>query len=201
MKENKLSIFIDKPVNVVFEYSLESNNVPKWILSIKEEIPLERPVGKGTKLKNIGVNSSTWNEYEVMDFQPNKTFKRLNGDYFVKYTCTEKDNGTDFEYLEWAENGELDDLMEISALELLKKNIEELRELKVTGIYRHYKGDLYLVEDIIYHSETGEKMVAYRALYGDNTLWCRPYDMFLDIVNKNGQKYRFELQNIKSVKE
>ena len=28
-------------------------------------------------------------------------------------------------------------------------------------------------------------MVAYRALYGDNKLWCRPYEMFLDEVNKN----------------
>ncbi len=30
-------------------------------------------------------------------------------------------------------------------------------ELKVHGIYKHYKGDLYIVEDIIYHSETGKK--------------------------------------------
>ena len=54
-----------------------------------------------------------------------------------------------------------------------------MNEVKINGIYRHFKGDLYLVEDIIYHSETEEKMVAYRALYGDNKLWCRPYDMFL----------------------
>ena len=76
-----------------------------------------------------------------------------------------------------------------------------MRELKIKGIYRHHKGDFYLVEDIIYHSETHEKMVAYRALYGDNKLWCKPYDMFMDEVNKNGQKYRFELQEIKSVKD
>ena len=62
-----------------------------------------------------------------------------------------------------------------------------MRKLKIKGIYKHYKGDLYIVEDIIYHSETSEKMVAYRALYGDNKLWCRPYDMFLDEINKNGQ--------------
>lgn len=74
-----------------------------------------------------------------------------------------------------------------------------MRELKIKGVYKYYKGDLYIVEDIIYHCETGEKMVAYRALYGDNKLWVRPYDMFLDEVNKNGQKYRFELQDIKSV--
>lgn len=57
MKENKLKIFIDKSISDVFEYSLESNNVPKWITSIKEEIPSERPVKLGTRLKNIGINS------------------------------------------------------------------------------------------------------------------------------------------------
>lgn len=127
MKENKPTIFINKPVKEVFEYSLESNNVPKWINSIKEEIPEERPVKLGTKLRNIGVDSQEWNKYEVIDFQPPRTFtlKRLNGDYFVKYTCTEKDNGTEFEYFEWAEYGELDGLMEMSALELLKELIEK----------------------------------------------------------------------------
>lgn len=127
MKENKLTIFINKTVKEVFEYSLESNNVPKWINSIKEEIPEERPVKLGTKLRNIGVDSQEWNKYEVIDFQPPRTFtlKRLNGDYFVKYTCTEKDNGTEFEYFEWAEYGELDGLMEMSALELLKELIEK----------------------------------------------------------------------------
>lgn len=127
MKENKLTIFINKPAKKVFEYSLESNNVPKWITSIKEEIPLERPVKVGTQLKNIGINSSTWNHYEVIDFVQDKTFtlKRLNGDYFVKYTCTEKNNGTEFEYLEWVANGDLDELMEMSALELLKELIEK----------------------------------------------------------------------------
>ena len=76
-----------------------------------------------------------------------------------------------------------------------------MSEIKIKGIYKHYKGDLYIVEDIIYNSETCEKMIAYRALYGDARLWCRPYDMFFDEVNKQGQKYRFELQDIKSVNE
>ena len=57
MKENQLVIFIDKPVKEVFEYSLESNNVPKWITSIKQEIPEERHVKFGTKLRNNGINS------------------------------------------------------------------------------------------------------------------------------------------------
>ena len=71
------------------------------------------------------------------------------------------------------------------------------RKLKIHGVYKHFKGNLYLVEDIIYHSETGEKMVAYRALYGDHRLWCRPYDMFMEEVDHVKypdikQKYRFE---------
>lgn len=76
-----------------------------------------------------------------------------------------------------------------------------MNELKINGIYRHYKGDLYIVLDVANYSETLEKMVVYRALYGDNKLWVRPYDMFFDEVDKNGQKYRFELQDIKSVKD
>ena len=74
-----------------------------------------------------------------------------------------------------------------------------MEEVKIKGIYKHYKGDLYIVEDIAYNSETLEKMVVYRALYEDGKVWVRPYDMFFDEVNKNGQKYRFEIQNIKSV--
>lgn len=71
-------------------------------------------------------------------------------------------------------------------------------EVQVKRIYKHYKGDLYLVEDIGYHSETGEKVIIYRSLYEEGKVWVRPYDMFFDEVNKNGQKYRFELQDIKS---
>lgn len=126
VRENKLTLFINCPTDKVFEYSLESNNLPKWLPSIKEEIPSERPVKLGTKLKNIGVGSKDWNCYEVIEFDKGRTFtlKRLNGDYFVKYTCTEKDGGTEFEYFEWAEK-ELDDLMEMSALESLKQLIEK----------------------------------------------------------------------------
>lgn len=65
-------------------------------------------------------------------------------------------------------------------------------ELKIKGIYKHYKGNFYIIEDIALNSETLEKMVVYRALYGDNKLWVRPYSMFFDEINKNGQKYRFE---------
>ena len=78
------------------------------------------------------------------------------------------------------------------------------REIKIHGIYKHFKGDYYLVEDIANHSVTKEKYVVYRRLYGDNSLWIRPMDMFLSEVDQEKypnvkQKYRFELQDIESV--
>lgn len=74
-----------------------------------------------------------------------------------------------------------------------------MQEVKVKGLYKHYKGDLYIVEDIATHSETGEKMVIYRGLHGNTSLWARPYDMFAEKLSDN--RFRFELQNIKSLRQ
>ena len=81
-----------------------------------------------------------------------------------------------------------------------------MNELKLHHVYRHFKGDYYLVEDIAKDSETQEEMVVYRKLYDDGSLWIRPKTMFLSKVDKQKypdveQEYRFQLVEIKSKKK
>ena len=71
-------------------------------------------------------------------------------------------------------------------------------ELVIKGIYRHFKGKYYYVEDVALDSETLEEVVIYRQLYGEHKLFVRNKSMFLSLVDKNkypnvSQKYRFEL--------
>lgn len=82
-----------------------------------------------------------------------------------------------------------------------------MNELKIKGIYKHFKGDYYLLEDIALSSDDGvTPYVIYRKLYGDGGLFIREQSDFLEEVNHDKypdvqQKFKFELQNVSSVRE
>ena len=56
-----------------------------------------------------------------------------------------------------------------------------------TGIYRHFKGQMYLLLETATHSETEETYVVYKALYGEQGIWVRPLALFDDEVRRDGK--------------
>ena len=55
------------------------------------------------------------------------------------------------------------------------------------GIYEHFKGNRYELLEIATHSETLEKMVVYKALYGEFGIWVRPLSMWTEHVEREGK--------------
>ena len=79
-----------------------------------------------------------------------------------------------------------------------------MRKLEVNRIYKHFKGDYYIVLGTGINSETLEEYVIYRALYGEGKVYLREINNFLSEVDDEKyrnvkQKYRLELQEIESV--
>ena len=80
------------------------------------------------------------------------------------------------------------------------------RDIQVGDIVQHFKREwvspetseyLYKVLAVVYHTENGEKLVIYQALYAPFKICARPYDMFMSEVDREKypdirQKYRFE---------
>lgn len=82
-----------------------------------------------------------------------------------------------------------------------KKEEDAKREIRLHGVYRHFKGKYYIVEGVAKHSEDLSEYVVYRQLYGDGGLYIRPKEMFLSEVDhkkypKVKQKFRFEEREV-----
>ena len=76
-----------------------------------------------------------------------------------------------------------------------------MKELKINGIYKHFKGDYYIVLDVAEHTETGDRLVIYQAMYPPFQTYARPLEMFCSKVDRVKypnikQEYRLEKHDI-----
>ena len=75
-----------------------------------------------------------------------------------------------------------------------------MQEVKINGIYKHFKGHLYKVIGIAKNSEDLQEYVVYHELDNISNMWIRPLEMFISEIDHEKypnvtQKYRFELQD------
>ncbi len=128
MRENKVTVVINKPIKEVFEFTTNPKNTPLWIPSIQEEIAEEFPPKIGTQYKNRSKNFN-WNFYKVIEYEPNKIFflSDLEKNYHVRYMYKKVDEEeTEMEYFEWMKNGELKNPFLKDILQNLKRILERL---------------------------------------------------------------------------
>lgn len=126
MKENKITVIINKPIEEVFEFTINPKNTHLWINSIEEEVSDEYPPKINTQYKNRGKNSD-WNVYKVVEFKKNKIFTltELDENYSVKYTYNKLgENKTEMTYFEWVKKGEIQNPFTQEILNKLKSAIE-----------------------------------------------------------------------------
>lgn len=127
MKENKISVIINRSIEEVFEFTTNPKNTHLWIPSIIQEIAEEYPPKINTQYRNRW-EQWAWDFYKVVEFSPNEIFvlSDLDENYYVKYTYKKLDNNkTEMEYFEWMKNWDLNKPFTKDILLNLKNVIEK----------------------------------------------------------------------------
>ena len=70
---------------------------------------------------------------------------------------------------------------------------EAKTKIIVGGNYRHFKGRQYKVLKLARHSETGDAMVVYQALYEEQAIWVRPAEMWLEEIKPGVRRFKLDL--------
>lgn len=126
MKTNTLTIQLKQSPQEVFEFALDPRNTSQWVNSIVEEQTNEWPIKNGSVYRNKN-REGVWNEYVVSDFIQNKqfVFNLQNNHYHCRYVLTPKENGTELEYHEWVDDGDLDAPFTLEDLRNLKSALDQ----------------------------------------------------------------------------
>jgi len=126
VKENKLTIRINRPVHEVFTFAITPPNSTRWTNSIVKEETNEWPVRIGTIYKLQDKNGGL-SEMVVAVIKKNKFVEWVskNQVYHCRYTFNSIDKNTsELEYHEWVDEGELEEPFTLDVLEKLKSVIE-----------------------------------------------------------------------------
>lgn len=125
MTKNRLVIHIKKKPVEVFDYILNAENIIKWLPSIKYETSSDIPYKLGTVVKDYDHNNNL-TQFTISEFKRGEifTFDQTQSKYHVTYKFNSIDEGTELEYFEWVDEGELEDPFTLEPLELLRELLE-----------------------------------------------------------------------------
>ena len=131
MKENQLSIEIDKPVGVAFAFAITPPNSKLWIPGVIDEKTSEWPIRPGTiyRLKNA---DGKWSEVVVKRTKKNKLveWEISQGTYFCRYDFQIiSSTSCRLDYKEWVTEGIIETPFTQEILDRLKRAIENSNQL------------------------------------------------------------------------